>query len=59
MALLLGEARASSLLRYLLDRGGDLVMPDSKGSTPLHDAAEGGAVPQLYEGFRGDHLCVS
>lgn len=36
---------SESVLRYLLDRGGDPVMVDSIGSTPLHDAAEEGAVP--------------
>ncbi|KAK8458530.1 hypothetical protein SEVIR_3G395200v4 [Setaria viridis] len=31
-----------SVLGYLLDRGGNPGVPDSKGSTPLHDAAEQG-----------------
>ena len=30
------------VLRYLLDRGGDPAMPDARGSTPLHNAAEYG-----------------
>ncbi|CAN6343666.1 unnamed protein product [Urochloa humidicola] len=30
------------VLRYLLDRGGDPAMPDSRGSTPLHNAAKYG-----------------
>ncbi|KAF8692213.1 hypothetical protein HU200_039816 [Digitaria exilis] len=30
------------VLGYLLDHGGDAEVPDSKGSTPLHDAAEQG-----------------
>nr|CAB3462533.1 unnamed protein product [Digitaria exilis] len=30
------------VLRYLLDHGGDPAVPDGKGSTPLHDAAEQG-----------------
>nr|CAB3462532.1 unnamed protein product [Digitaria exilis] len=30
------------VLGYLLDHGGDAGVPDSKGSTPLHDAAEQG-----------------
>ena len=33
---------ALPVLRYLLDRGGDPAMPDSRGSTPLHNAAEYG-----------------
>ncbi|ONM01855.1 ankyrin repeat family protein [Zea mays] len=33
---------SESVLGYLLDHGGDPVMPDSMGSTPLHDAAEEG-----------------
>ncbi|EES16309.1 ankyrin repeat, PH and SEC7 domain containing protein secG [Sorghum bicolor] len=33
---------SESVLRYLLDRGGDPAMPDFVGSTPLHDAAEEG-----------------
>ncbi|KAF8733376.1 hypothetical protein HU200_014983 [Digitaria exilis] len=32
------------VLRYLLDHGGDPAVPDGKGSTPLHDAAEQGVV---------------
>ncbi|KAG0521564.1 hypothetical protein BDA96_08G172200 [Sorghum bicolor] len=31
-----------SVLRYLLDRGGDPVRPDLRGTTPLHFAAEEG-----------------
>ncbi|CAN6361686.1 unnamed protein product [Urochloa humidicola] len=31
-----------SVLRYLLDHGGDPVMPDRTGATPLHIAAENG-----------------
>jgi ankyrin repeat protein len=31
------------VMRYLLDHGGDPAMPDEKGSTPLHLAAEEGA----------------
>jgi ankyrin repeat protein len=31
-------------LRYLLDHGGDPAMPDAMGSTPLHYAAELGAL---------------
>jgi hypothetical protein len=31
------------VMRYLLDHGGDSAMPDDKGSTPLHLAAEEGA----------------
>ncbi|KAJ1266207.1 hypothetical protein BS78_08G133400 [Paspalum vaginatum] len=31
-----------SVLRYLIDRGADPGMPDSKGVTPLHHAAEQG-----------------
>ncbi|CAL4898070.1 unnamed protein product [Urochloa decumbens] len=31
-----------SVLRYLLDQGGDPVMPDTMGTTPLHNAADGG-----------------
>ncbi|CAD6267166.1 unnamed protein product [Miscanthus lutarioriparius] len=30
------------VLRYLLDRGGDPAMPDARGFTPLHNAAENG-----------------
>ena len=33
---------ALPVLRYLLDRGGDPAMPDARGSTPLHNAAEYG-----------------
>jgi ankyrin repeat protein len=32
------------VLRYLLDRGGDPAMPDPMGTTPLHDAADFGAL---------------
>nr|CAB3466406.1 unnamed protein product [Digitaria exilis] len=39
-----GDAR---VLRYLLDHGGDPAVPDGKGSMPLHDAAEQGAVRLL------------
>ncbi|CAL4898066.1 unnamed protein product [Urochloa decumbens] len=31
-----------SVLRYLLDHGGDPAMPNAKGITPLHVAADGG-----------------
>ncbi|CAL4905366.1 unnamed protein product [Urochloa decumbens] len=31
-----------SILRYLLDHGGDPGMPDAEGDTPLHDAADRG-----------------
>jgi hypothetical protein len=34
-------------LRYLLDRGGDPAMPDARGSTPLHNAAEYGVLLAL------------
>ncbi|CAM0949105.1 unnamed protein product [Alopecurus aequalis] len=30
------------VMRYLLDRGGDPAMPDERGSTPLHAAADKG-----------------
>ncbi|RLN29219.1 hypothetical protein C2845_PM05G02590 [Panicum miliaceum] len=32
------------VLGYLLDRGGDPGLPDAKGCTPLHNAAEQGMV---------------
>ena len=35
--------RNESVLKYLLDRGGDPVRPDLRGTTPLHFAAEEGA----------------
>ena len=35
------------VLRYLLDRGGDPAAPDDKGYTPLHNAAEHGALLAL------------
>ncbi|KAG0537278.1 hypothetical protein BDA96_03G135200 [Sorghum bicolor] len=34
------SGRRESVLRYLLDRGGDPVRPDLRGTTPLHFAAE-------------------
>ncbi|CAL4905379.1 unnamed protein product [Urochloa decumbens] len=37
-----GNNGTRGLLRYLLDRGGDSAMPDARGSTPLHNAAEYG-----------------
>ncbi|CAL5092578.1 unnamed protein product [Urochloa decumbens] len=37
-----GNNGTRGLLRYLLDRGGDPAMPDVRGSTPLHNAAEYG-----------------
>jgi ankyrin repeat protein len=36
------SGRRESVLRYLLDRGGDPVRPDLRGTTPLHFAAEEG-----------------
>jgi ankyrin repeat protein len=32
------------VMRYLLDHGGDPAMPDERGSMPLHDAAQQGAL---------------
>jgi ankyrin repeat protein len=31
------------VLKYLLDRGSDPLVPDDKGYSPLHNAAEHGA----------------
>ncbi|RLN27798.1 ankyrin repeat, PH and SEC7 domain containing protein secG-like [Panicum miliaceum] len=35
-------AGSVSFLRYLLDHGGDAAMPNAKGRTPLHNAAQNG-----------------
>jgi ankyrin repeat protein len=50
---------SESVLGYLLDHGGDPVMPDSMGSTPLHDAAEEGAVPPFPRGHKVIHLSTN
>ena len=42
---------ALPVLRYLLDRGGDPAMPDARGSTPLHNAAE--------YGMRRNFMCAA
>ena len=35
-------------VKYLLDRGGDLMKADDKGRTVLHHAASKGAFPDTY-----------
>ena len=39
------------VMRYLLDGSGDPAMPDETGSTPLHNAAEGGTLPHSSVDF--------
>ncbi|KAG0521569.1 hypothetical protein BDA96_08G172700 [Sorghum bicolor] len=39
-----GGAAIVSVVRYLIERGGDPAKPDAKGCTPLHKAAEFGHV---------------
>ena len=40
-----------SLLRYLLDHGGDAAMPNAKGRTPLHNAAQNGVSLPSMDGL--------
>jgi ankyrin repeat protein len=39
------------VLHYLLDCGVDPALPTSRGSTPLHEAAENGTMILLYVFF--------
>jgi ankyrin repeat protein len=41
-------AKEMSVLRYLLDHGGDPAIPDAMGFMPLHIAAENGARPDPW-----------
>jgi ankyrin repeat protein len=39
------------VMRYLLDHGADPAMPQERGSTPLHNAAEEGGISHASFSF--------
>jgi ankyrin repeat protein len=47
-----------SVLRYLLDHGGDPAIPDAMGFMPLHIAAENGARPDPFVVFDVECVCA-
>jgi ankyrin repeat protein len=48
-----------SILRLLLDHGGDPAMPNAMGRTPLHNAAQNGVFPpSIYERLRSRTICM-